>query len=1512
MLSNRTSSLLQSAPISSLPLESPITQDSASMNSLNDVFDNKNIDTYSSAQTSTASPQRLNNNITHNNNIKEPKFSSNSFYSGPAINSHTTKNHANRFRKSLVISPSFNSITTKDSENDEEKTSDLNIDEFSFQNTTTEEPTINIGMVISPSIRALSDILTNKVNSNSSSTLPLKLPHSLTNTTITEELTEFEDYNDFNDDENYDNAYPHDNKSTQTYQNIDTKTQNDTNKPIIHSLIDDIYSPNPTLNAKTFNNSNDTLNINTNKDLIDLNSPVVENRNFTPVKNSIKSNGMNYSDIYESYSPLHDKTSSTINDDSQNNTKNNTLNNSNKRISNRLSMMSDNFNFNDFNSPAMGYNEPIQSFNLINPSISKSLSKLSIATDSVHEIGYDDTNYDEYDEYDQDDQEESDNENFSFLPSRNGTVNDKDNNNNINKNNNNNNQSAQPMSTRSVSSSTFIQKHQSRDSIRMIDDENDANTPFTNSTPTFSNINQFEFSNNNTTPNLKTVPDLTHKETVLSNSPHRSLYDSPVLNKSPIRNTSPTFEKIKNSPTQQVKKTFINLSPKSKNQSRFTQPQSPSTQFDSKPAPKPKLTFKSLFSKKSDSNNSNKKDRKSPLLPNNEKFSSRPKSFNFTTSENKKKNVTQKEERKEKSKSLLSGWKRKSFGFSNNNNKPSPSTVLNDQLNTNTPKSPATKHNKSSSVSSLPLLNQTNTKLNPPISQFIEKSHKHSNSSPDLFNKQLPTLPPPETNTKSNDNALLMEKFGFDNQSPKSNQSPVFTQEPVLTQNVNPSWNQNPTIRKSESKQTIETSHSPIELPEPQSAKFAQTTPIINNQYENSDYVASPVIENTQPNANDDTNGSVIINSSSTYDTSGEEPLHIDTTHFENEVEDQNEMEYENFNDFQNRFEPPHALGIQNIPFERPPSISTFRNSVISNDDDRYILKTPRQATSPSVSVVASFTASPNKYHIGDDMFPKKFSIDEIESIVSLERSRSIKSIRSVSNKINNNSNSILRMVQNQNEEFDEMVLPDGMVVVRSPMFDQASILSKNNNGVSRKSSILKHSAKPSITSNIVHSPMKKVESNNTVQNDKRISMMTIEDDLNEFIDMINFDDDYDDLNSSFHIDTAMEVKLSPLRNIKRESSVPDFLGINTSYGSMNFDDFDLTNLQASNASIFNSPYQPPKLSNSPFKENESIENLIEKEENLQNDINYSTQSLPIIDSASNLNDNITSDLQKGLSGPSFNSLLKPETKSAIIGSLSKQNPIHSIEPSDSENSLSYIAQFNSVNSQLRDDTGYENNELLDDDYTPYSEYANYYNSPQASPVQSNNKYSLNNPFNDYTQSYDDVDEIDEQVIGYDYGNYDQFQADMQNNDSYQYENNAYNNDKANKRKSLNFLNKSIGNTHTKFGNNNSTASLPTYSTIKADEKPKRLTKKKNRTSISFGSMFENIIPQHIEKPSVKFSSRILLYDTYNEDDYDRKPDSATCNNLTPQTAMEIKNELNQLKVEMPVHEDSRRYTQFY
>ena len=71
-------------------------------------------------------------------------------------------------------------------------------------------------------------------------------------------------------------------------------------------------------------------------------------------------------------------------------------------------------------------------------------------------------------------------------------------------------------------------------------------------------------------------------------------------------------------------------------------------------------------------------------------------------------------------------------------------------------------------------------------------------------------------------------------------------------------------------------------------------------------------------------------------------------------------------------------------------------------------------------------------------------------------------------------------------------------------------------------------------------------------------------------------------------------------------------------------------------------------------------------------------------------------------------------------------------------------------------------------------------------------------------------------------------------------------------------------------------------------------------------------VTTRIVKNGVRFSSRIILYDTYNGQEYDRHPETATCNQLTPLLAQQIKDELNEFKNEMEIHRESKCFTHFF
>ncbi|KAL2888136.1 Protein BNI4 [Ceratocystis lukuohia] len=73
-----------------------------------------------------------------------------------------------------------------------------------------------------------------------------------------------------------------------------------------------------------------------------------------------------------------------------------------------------------------------------------------------------------------------------------------------------------------------------------------------------------------------------------------------------------------------------------------------------------------------------------------------------------------------------------------------------------------------------------------------------------------------------------------------------------------------------------------------------------------------------------------------------------------------------------------------------------------------------------------------------------------------------------------------------------------------------------------------------------------------------------------------------------------------------------------------------------------------------------------------------------------------------------------------------------------------------------------------------------------------------------------------------------------------------------------------------------------------------------------------SMAPRQTLKRNATFSPRIVFYDTWPSQEYDRRGEIATCNRLTPLLAQQIKEELNNFKMEMQVHETSKIYTHFF
>ncbi|KAJ5780004.1 hypothetical protein N7457_005164 [Penicillium paradoxum] len=71
------------------------------------------------------------------------------------------------------------------------------------------------------------------------------------------------------------------------------------------------------------------------------------------------------------------------------------------------------------------------------------------------------------------------------------------------------------------------------------------------------------------------------------------------------------------------------------------------------------------------------------------------------------------------------------------------------------------------------------------------------------------------------------------------------------------------------------------------------------------------------------------------------------------------------------------------------------------------------------------------------------------------------------------------------------------------------------------------------------------------------------------------------------------------------------------------------------------------------------------------------------------------------------------------------------------------------------------------------------------------------------------------------------------------------------------------------------------------------------------------LTPSTVGGRNIVFSPRIQFHETWPSGEYDRRGEIATCNRLTPLLAQQIREEINNFKMEMEVHENSKIYTHF-
>lgn len=1411
----------------------------------NESEDFQHLDRSSSFQTSTDSPHRIERALRKQIQQQQPPpdISGLQFFNE---NITSVNNHASYIRKSIVISPSWREIKSSqadpDAVDDEAPTAELS---FAFDN---ELPTSNIGMVASPSLQKLSEILTSKV-SNSKVNVPTKLS----------EIIEAES--------DHETVY---NSETGMKRNFSANT-----------LAQTVAS------NETYQLSSNVRSPELQPDSVEVNTQPVSrfdprhgstaasfqyNPNALSKSSSVSSGGYNYTDIYEHYSPQRNPSVAEDHMEQPNRAAVNP---------NRMSVISEQFTLGNIKTPKFddGFfenndklpEETEQSNELEEAQEEQAVQAADDSQDPVKEIGYDN-----------DDTETSD---FSFVPSMRQQ---------------NSNQQAPLAKSKEVShlqapgfvtslDSPFLQNAGNRLSMRIVNEslEKIAHhydfglTPSLDvSSPLFKNDLDLQ-------PNLKIQPtiqeyqqeqqlqqpqEVPQQPQQLPQQPqqlhqqqsqqHNQQQLSPLISQS--ENADPFYEAPKNVAEKQQVNTqqyssLINsahvatIKPESQplkspklNQRSYQEKLQPATpqlktipksEPVQKAEPKPKkgkLTFKSLFNK-------------STTPTEKSHTQSRPKSFTIGQIEESNKKKVPIAEKKEKSKSLLSSWKRKSIFSSSTPN-------LSEKVAEPTPKTPKTPNERRSRTMSFSSI-LTPRQLSP---------HKHTNSVPVIKSAQSSAQPTPLLRSYGFDQTPAMEAGTFDYKYiPHQQNYTANALPPPKIDQASPTFQQIPYLNTKSSMQQISNSTS-------ENYEQAQSAVV---------YYESPLAVINDEAGDIDESMEKVVDLSVTNTTKISETTHSSSV-------------YDDFAPANEQLPEPHM--IHELKPITPPTvyIDQFDN------DKTPVMKSPSTVgnQTPVSMTVASFTTSPNKFHIGDDLFPKNLNVNEIESIVTLERSRSMRSMKSSrSNRppINSPSaRSIVQIVQSQEDDFDEVVLPDGSVLVKSPSFPPRDIIGANS---SRRSSILKSR---------LSSPLPDVEE--------------FDQDLSDLIGMINFDsnDDAELLDTDFNFDFETNISpprkaiasptksLSPQilaspspppRNFKKKIASPkrhsfepprkigehykpsfnEYVEGDDDY--FEHDDFEL--LEASETPIVSkiefAQYDSPVefiAANPRQVSRESVEQIIKVEEDIRSPQLEFTEQVPQPNYDAFIptsQPNRISLSFKGLKGPSLNNSLKATTQDAIIDSISHINT--GIIPSDSENSI-----FQTYNDDEQNNYTSEQYPQPPHQQTYEPDYQSKRMSLQPAPIftpqYDSDQYVLESPFQTHSSySYED---LPNKVQGSPIDKSKRFMAKLANNE---------------------------------FGHL-STVSLPAGLTTPTSSKPKKLNKRRAKSTASFGKLFGS----KEDKPCVKFSSRILLYETYGEDEYDREPDSATCNNLTPQIAIEIKAELNALKASMPIHESSMCYTHFF
>lgn len=546
--------------------------------------------------------------------------------------------------------------------------------------------------------------------------------------------------------------------------------------------------------------------------------------------------------------------------------------------------------------------------------------------------------------------------------------------------------------------------------------------------------------------------------------------------------------------------------------------------------------------------------------------------------------------------------------------------------------------------------------------------------------------------------------------------------------------------------------------------------------------------------------------------------------------------------------DPKHVSTIFGSPFAVSYSPSSARSPRIVHPNQKFET-TPNVTLSPPLDNLRSQSPKPNDLLIGEALFPKSLSAHEVESIVSLERSRSMRSIKS-----NGKRSSFINYAGSD----ENIVLGDNVLGLSSGSLARSG--SVRRSGSILKNSLSSQSLKPEpiqLLDAAMDAQEKNVEQKNAEE--KTVAEKSVGDNNSDF----NIDESiHDFIEFSDFIDVDnLDFSTSPTQ-LSRSPALEElpFSAVNVDFG----DNLELEvpihqPTIADTIADISANLQPevPPLSEETALRPDVV--IVDSETSLDEDPQTPPRApesprqdslkSPILDAAYNMAINQTRDSPSSAARPvsmSFKGFSGSAFKNQQVVQSGSHQLVHLYNDSSNE-SLAVGKGFGSSEEESDD----EDNFSFDDENA--NQITTRQSQVSASPVLKQNETVTN------------------------------------------------------KRQSTQPSNKFLS-LHPPPGpfHHDRIPSLSDHSTTSS---PRLLTSFISRIKKSpMGSPKIAFAP----KASVRFSSRIVLYDTYNGDEYDRHPDIATCNQLTPTLAQQIKDELNEFKAGMHIHRDSQCYTHFF